>query len=144
MTASLQRMTRSWVIPAALAVTWLPYIATHCVGDRVTQEGCRALPRAAHVHSAARHSHEDSQGGQALTHREGQGEYSRIRTCCELTGSCNNVSAAVFSLDPRTSLVILPAVTRILMPAASETYETVFLALAHGPPIYLRNATLRL
>src|SRR5262249_26660874 len=117
MAPCLQRMTRSRVIPVALAVTWLPYIATRCVENPVTHEECPVLLRAARVHAEAYHSRADPQGGQGSTHHERQGKHSQIRSCCELTGKCNSVSAAVSSLDPRASLAILPAVTRILTQA---------------------------
>ena len=85
------------------------------------------MPERAHVHSSA-------QGHGAL--------HAPDRSCCELTGQCDiKIAVSAPAVDPPAfaatlSLVVpvpeRPATVRMARPAE----------LAHGPPLYLRHATL--
>lgn len=137
-------MARCQGIPLVLAVTWLPYITTRCVENPFTHAGCGMLATA-HRHSEGHHSHAPSHDSVTPMHQHHESPDSPARTCCELTGKCNIKAASPGpSIDPPTLLTTLPAIARLPVTGAHELAHVPSFALAHGPPTYLRNATLRI
>ena len=141
----LRRIRRSRAIPLALAVTWLPYISTRCVVDPGTHAGCGVLPTAAHAHPEDHHAHAHSHDGSTPAHSDHGHRRSPARTCCEVTGKCNiKVTSPAPSADPPAVTVTASAVEWSTVPSAENVQHWPAHDLAHGPPTYLRNATLRI
>lgn len=141
---SLHRIRRCQAIPLVLAITWLPYMSTRCVVNPVTHVGCGVL--LAHSYAEARGAHAHAHHGSMATHHDHEDKKAPIHSCCELTGKCNiKVTTSPSSVDAPALVAILAAAIHVPVP---ESYNLqrgpVVVALAHGPPTYLRNATLRI
>lgn len=139
MSSLIRKLQRSQTVRVLLVFTWVPYIAIRCVGGPLTHGGCDVLPAAsapAHEHGA--HHHE----GADTSHHEHGPKPASGRTCCELTGKCN-VKLMTPSAPAYSPIVvtILAPVVRVASPAPSRPHTRPVQA-AHGPPTYLRLATL--
>ncbi len=126
-------------MPVALLLACLPYLAIRCVG---APGGCEVVSKGAHADSGSEgHGHHDHEA--AAGHRHDQGSPSdRDRSCCELTGKCDiKITASAPAIDPPALVATLPLVVPV-----SDRWTTVLIIppaeLAHGPPLYLRHATL--
>ena len=135
------RMRGCRAITAALAVAWLPYIATRCVENPATHAGCRVLPDTSYTHAAEASAH--SRHRMAAGRHEHQHSRAPGHTCCDLTGKCNiKVTPGTPSLAPVQMMATLPAATQVSAPHAESLPHRAAPAVAHAPPTYLRNLTL--
>jgi hypothetical protein len=126
---SLRKIRGYRLIPAILAITWLPYISTRCVENPATHAGCHMFPGA--VHAAQEHGEH---------HR-----HAPVHTCCDLTGKCNvRVVPEVPQLDAPALVATLPLAVAVVVPVLSSPTFCDISLVAHSPPTYLCNATLLL
>jgi hypothetical protein len=142
MRPSLKRIRGYRVLPAILAITWLPYITTRCVENSATHVGCHILPGAVHAKAnAARHSH----GRSSIPPHAGQQQRRHAHTCCGVTGKCNvRAVSATPHLDPPVPPATLPLVAAAVVSTRSSYAVRDISLVAHSPPTYLGNVTLLL
>lgn len=121
-----------------LALTWLPSGALHCLGMPDARGDCHALRTVAssHHHSSGTHH------AAPPARRSGNGGGSE---CCPVMSQCDTGAVAAASasgqLQPLAALSTL--VTGVSIPRLALEDRTP-IRVAHGPPTYLRNATLRI
>src|SRR5512143_3746521 len=141
MTMARHRMRGCRAITVALAVAWLPYIATRCVENPATHTGCRILPDAPYTHAAEAPAH--SHHRMAVGQHNHQPRRAPGQTCCDLTGKCNiKVTPSTPSLAPVQLMATLPAAIHAFAQHAESLPQHAAPAFAHAPPTYLRNVTL--
>ena len=128
-----------------LGFVWIPYVAVRCV-DGAGHADCSVLTAA---NAADHHEHStrapSTNQHDHTAHGHGDpGKQAPGRTCCELTGKCNlKLTASAPSLEP--ALQIGPLSCKPYPVAAGRMAARLCPAeVAHGPPIFLRNATLLL
>lgn len=148
MNASRRTIGRCRAVVGLLAVTWLPYVSTHCIGP--LEGGCPMLP-ASHEEAGASghahgHSHDHSHNPHEATrpgHHDRRDGSTPAHTCCELTGK---YAFAIGAPPPS----VAPAVVLVTIPSPAETPGPLLAArpqrlspepTQHAPP-YLRFATL--
>ena len=145
MNTPLRRMRRCRTIVGLLAIAWLPYVSTRCV-DASADGGCPIAhpPRDAGSHQGhepGHHSHE----GVPTAHQDGDHDQTPGRTCCELTGkyACT-VNSSTPSAAPPRLMVTLPRAVDVhaLAPLPTPHPQRRTPGPIHGPPPYLRFATL--
>lgn len=100
------------------------------------------MPAKAHATSSSEgHGHHEHKTASGHHHDQGPAE-DPDRSCCELTGKCDiKITVSVPAIDLPAFVAPLPSVvpvserwtTRLMTPPAER---------AHGPPLYLRHATL--
>lgn len=123
-----------------LALTWLPYVSTRCLAD--AHGGCGMMAMS-HESPAAHPTDSDHSG--SATHDHSEHHSTPARTCCELTGKCDvAISATISTVDAAPVVAIVPAITRAPVRSEPERLGDPIRTLAHAPPLYLRNATLRI
>jgi hypothetical protein len=72
-------------------------------------------------------------------------QHGRAHTCCDVTGKCNmKVSSGAPSLAPTQLVTTLPVTAGAIAPYTDILDPHSVSTLAHGPPTYLRNVTLRI
>jgi hypothetical protein len=129
-----------------LAIAWLPYISTYCI-DAPAHGGC---PLAHSSRDAGSHQgHEPGDPSHAgvptAHHHDGDHDQTPGRTCCELTGkyACI-VNSSTPSAAPSGLMVTLPRVMDVHTLAPFPTPRPLRRTPGpiHGPPSYLRFATL--
>jgi hypothetical protein len=143
MASLLQRTRRCRVTPVVLALAWLPYVATRCIENPVTHT-CVMVAAVAHQHASAAPArvHEGATSGQhARCHGD---KHAPARTCCcDLAGKCDiKASSGVPAPAPAVAVAALPVASDIVLDGLNLN-PRVPVTLAHGPPTYLRNLSLR-
>lgn len=156
MTLLPRRARHSQLIAVAVVVAWLPYACTRCLETSGGQHGAGGSADCVFGHPAAAASHPDHHD-RADTHPHhghsaaqpehgGKGhDHSPIDTCCELTGKYAVTLTSVPGLsDPwGTMVTVIAAAGMPGLRVAPFAYRVpCALPLAHGPPVYLRNAAL--
>ena len=117
-----------------LALLWLPYIGTRCIQNPVTHT-CPL--RAVHVPSPA-----GAASGQH-GHCHGDKQTPARGCCCDLAGKCDiEDSSGVPLTAPALLVAASPVASDIILDGRSFDPRG-FVTLAHGPPTYLRNLSLR-
>ena len=144
MTSSLQQLRRSRALTIALVAVWLPYITTRCFHDPAAKEDCHVLQVAAETHT---HDEANNSGGRGHTHSADEhSDHHNNRsahTCCELTGKCTvKASSEAPSLSPVVLVGPLPPAVRAHLPRLAPLRHRSGAAMAHGPPLFLRLASL--
>jgi len=140
MTLSMQRLQRSNRIRVLLAFAWVPYIAIRCVAGSSSHGSCGML--APVVQTANSHHHEHKAEHAHRHHEEGSNPASSGKTCCEVTGKCNVSLTATPSVSDSHTVAAILAHFPITTAPVSIHSHTRPAYVAHGPPIYLRLATL--
>jgi hypothetical protein len=145
MNSPLRRIRRCRTIVGLLAFAWLPYVSTYCI-DASAHGGC-PLPHAsrdAGSHQGGEPDHH-SHAGVPAAHDDGGHDETPARTCCELTGkrACT-LSSSTPSAAPPGLTVTLPRAIDIhtLAPLPTLRAQRRMPGPIHGPPPYLRFATL--
>jgi len=134
MASPFRRMRACRVTPVVLALAWLPYIGTRCIQNPVTHT-CPVS--AVHVHSPA-----GPTSGQH-SHCHGAKHAPARSCCCGLTGKCNIKGSSGAPLPaPAVVVAALPVASGIVLDGRSLN-PRILVTLAHGPPTYLRNLSLR-
>lgn len=130
------------VILALLAFTWIPSGALHCLGGAAADRHCQPPLTVSRLHHHTpgvhptrlpAHRSEDAKGGAA-------------HGCCPVTIKCDRgIVVASAPLPPPLSLsAVLPSAAVHVIDSRVRFEDRTTLTVAHGPPTYLRNATLRI
>lgn len=134
---------RRW-LPVLLAASWLPYISTRCVMSPFTHTGCGVLAStASQAVPEGQHSRAHCHHRPAPAHHDDAGAKAPVRTCCDGTGKCDiKAHSATLSVDPAPVIAFIPALTLFAGPGTHQPQYGPAVTPLHGPPPYLRNATL--
>jgi hypothetical protein len=128
----------------ALALTWLPYMSMRCV-DSPGGEECWMSSHHSEGHGSGE-AHKGYHPAPGTTepsppHDHGSGRDEGC-TCCELTGKCNiKITSATPQVDPVQLAATLPGPAVPVVPDVPALPPRSTPAVAHAPPIYLRNVT---
>lgn len=122
------------VTPVVLALLWLPYIATRCIQNPVTH----ACP----LRAARMHSPEGATSGQH-SHCHGDKHAPARGCCCDLADKCDVEDSSGVPLTAPALLVAASPVASDIILDGHSFGPGGFLTVAHGPPTYLRNLSLR-
>ncbi len=150
MISSLRRMRGCRAIPVLLTIAFLPHIGVcRCIGGRSTHAGCDALAAAAHAHTGKDHGNHAAHGGptaESQGHHQSHGDkQGRAHTCCGLMSKCNIKITSDTPSPPLPQLMAtLSAGVHAVVPHPELLHRPPAAAVAHGPPTYLRNVTLRI
>ena len=141
MTSPFRKMRGYRAIPVVLALAWLPYIGTRCIENPLTHT---CVMMAAMAHHRASGAHTAAASGQHA-HCHGNKHTPARGCCCDLAGKCDiRGSSSVPSLTSAQLVGTLPVAV-----SATVVQTQIFdarggIVVAHGPPTYLRNVTLRI
>lgn len=145
MIASFGKPRCGRVIVALLVMAWLPYTSTRCIEDSATKTGRRFLPAApdgrADSHRGQGHAPHPAEGTRRGRddHEHGQDPWG---TCCESTGKyAFTVTSRPPAAKPTVRVVTL-ATEIVVTDRLPAFWHRPAQHLAHGPPAYLRYATL--
>lgn len=122
-------------IVALLAIAWLPFVTTLCLDA----EACDYPAAGGHHGDHESHHH----GIDTPSHHQEHSD-APASTCCELTGKRAVALTAQPGLmaAPSAAVSLVSALPAICSVAGSMLSPAV--VRAHGPPTYLRNASLRI
>lgn len=140
------------IAAALLLVAWLPYCSLRCIDAGGGHGGCPLLPHEGSAASAdAHHAHSGREQRRDVAHSrvnhghgrgpDRHGEGDPAKTCCELTGK-RNVLLSTADLQSASPPVVLGEALLSAPRSPVAVRPSGIAAKAHGPPIYLANATL--
>jgi len=124
------------VTPVVLALVWLPYVGTRCIQN--------PLNHTCPLRAMRMHSPEGATSGQ---HGHCRGDkHAPARTCCcDLASKCDiKGSSSVPSLAPAQLVGTLSVAVDAIVLQTQIFDARGGIVVAHGPPTYLRNVTLRI
>jgi hypothetical protein len=124
------------VVTILLLLAWLPYVSVRCIDNPGKHSGCLILAAPVQtepsIHDHASHEH----------HGERTPAHSKGFSCCDLTGKCEVVASASSQHAMPVVLTTTPLAAELPSPHLSIEARAASIENAHGPPRYLRFATL--
>lgn len=149
MTYCSRRRRHCRQISLALGVVWLPYIAVRCVGNPANHGDCGMLHPATQAHAENAHvhgHHHETPSPVSHDHNHSRGPGSGpSHTCCDLTGKCNvTITSVVPSLNAADTISMVSLIVQPIALLPQYSHRSPVRGVAHAPPTYLRNLTLRI
>jgi hypothetical protein len=142
MASPFRRMRGCRVTPVVLALAWLPYIATRCVENPLTHTCVMMAAMAHNAGTAHAHSPGAATSGQH-SHCHGDKHAPARGCCCDLADKCDIEDSSGVPLTAPALLVAASPVASDIILDGHSFGPGGFLTVAHGPPTYLRNLSLR-